>query len=537
MKPTRSPQNQEPDQEIVELLQKLEDHKVEYPPELLAARRAAFVAQVKQHSANKIKEGLPLNGQFNKRLKGLKSITAEYPPELLAARRAAFIAQVEQRSKVEVTEELSSKDQQLLKLFKTIKSVEADYPPKVMAARRSLFRRQIALGGGTSLLDALLSSIRSLFLYKPKMPSMPGMSVMRTSLIVAVLMVAAFVTSLLRDREELLSPAPTQVNVAESSPASTSTSTGEVAKVICKPGYLPPLCLAKEAKQSENLTYQGNGAARPAVAKDTVPGYSGIHKAAYVNDGLYGPGASWVSKSAYSWVKIDLGKSTTINTVTFGRDRLGNFNDGDPGQFIIAVALSDNVYADGNSTNDYVEYTQVYDSKKVGFDGIVSGAETISASFRPTKARFVKITFANAGTAVDEVEVFMAQPFGSDDSPTRRPKDDQPGAVSTFIPVYDTPAPQPTDTHFIPPNTAIPQPTDTAIPPPTDPPPTDIPPTDIPPTHVPPTDIPPTAVPPTDIPPTDIPPTDIPPANTSIPLQPVDTPQATGGSIVRAGGF
>ena len=99
----------------------------------------------------------------------------------------------------------------------------------------------------------------------------------------------------------------------------------------------------------------------------------------YLNDGLYGPGASWISNSAYSWIKIDLGKSTTINTVAFGRDRLGNFNDRDPGSFVIAVALSDNVYADGNSSNDYVEYTEVYDSEQVGFNGIVSGSETIQA--------------------------------------------------------------------------------------------------------------------------------------------------------------
>lgn len=529
MKPNRSPQNQEKDQEIIELLQKLGAQQEVYPPELLAARRAAFVVQIQQQGANKVKASFPVNGQFTKRLKDLKSVQVEYPRDLLAARRAAFIAQVEQRTNVgvEITEELSAKDEQLLRLFKAVKTVEAGYPPNMMAARRSAFRRQIALGGGTSLLDALRSSIQKLFLFKVKMPSIPTANVMRTSLIVAVLMLAAFATSLLRDRGELLSPAPTQANVDSFSPLPTGTNTEEVAKVICKPGYEPPLCLAKEAKQSESLTYQGNGAARPAVAKDTLPGYNGIHKAAYVNDGLYGPGASWVSNSANSWIKIDLGKSTTINTITFGRDRLGNFNDGDPGQFVIAVALSDNVYADGNSNNDYVEYTQVYDSKETGFDGIVSGSETISASFKPVRARFIKITFANARTAVDEVEAFMAQPTGWSDPSTRKPRDKQAPAGATFVPVYDTPAPQPTDTHYIPPNTPIPQPTDTAIPPPPDTA-TPVPPTDVPPTGVPPTPVPPTDVPPTSAPPTDVPPTNPPVANTPIPLEPISTPQPTG---------
>ena len=46
-------------------------------------------------------------------------------------------------------------------------------------------------------------------------------------------------------------------------------------------------------------------------------------------------------------------------------------------------------------------------SKTAGFDGVVSGSETIQANFVPTEARFVKITFENAGTAIDEVEAFM----------------------------------------------------------------------------------------------------------------------------------
>jgi hypothetical protein len=357
---------------------------------------------------------------------------------------------------------------------------------------------------------------------------------MRTSLIIAVLMVAGFATTWLRNRGSVLSPAPTQGQISQTNPVSSLTSTGEAAKVICKPGYEPPLCLAKEFDKSKDLTYQGNGAARPAVAKDTLPGYDGVHKAAYVNDGLYGPGASWISNSPYSWIKIDLGKSTTINTVAFGRDRLGNFNDRDPGQFVIAVALSDDVYADGNSNNDYIEYTQVYNSKLAGFDGVVSGSETVNASFRPVKARFIKITFANPGAAVDEVEVFMAQPSGFSNTPTRRPREDSPASVSTPLPVYNTPLPA---------DTAIPAPTDTAMPAPTDPPPTKTPlppptktprpptstpvPTDPPPTAIPPTDIPPTDVPPTDIPPTDVPPTAVPPADTLIPLQPIDTSPPT----------
>jgi hypothetical protein len=218
----------------------------------------------------------------------------------------------------------------------------------------------------------------------------------------------------------------------------------------------------KEFDKSQDLSFLGNGTARPAVAKDTLPGYSGVHKPAYVNDGLYGPGASWISNSPYSWIKIDLGKTTTINTVAFGRDRLGNFNDRDPGQFIIAVALSDNVYADGNSSNDYTEYTEVFNSDEIGFDGTVSGSETIQAQFGPVMARFIKIIFTNAGTAVDEVEVFMVQPPRQAEYPTKEPKENVPGIGVTLIPTK-TATPPPTDTP-LPTKTATPLPTNTPVP-------------------------------------------------------------------------
>jgi hypothetical protein len=564
----RSPQDHQ-DEEIIKILKSLSGEKVEYPPELLAARRAAFAAQVEQTSKAKIKNQLPLNGQFTKRLKELKSVRAEYPPELLAAQRAAFIAQVEQHTATEmpeelisedqeivelfsslksleteyppellaarraafiarveqhtateVPEELISEDQEIIKLFSSLKSLETDYPPNLIAARRSAFVSQIAQANKISILDALRSSIQNIFRHKIKLPSIPKMEFMRTSLVIAALMVATFVGSLLGNSEQLSTPFATQGEIAQ--PALVlATSTLEEEDVICKPGYVPPLCLAKESNHEENLTFQGNGSARPAVAKDTLPGYSGVHKAAYVNDGLYGPGASWVSKSAYSWIKIDLGKATTINTVAFGRDRLGNLNDRDPGQFVIAVALSDNVYSDGNSSNDLVEYIQVYDSIESGFSGIVSGSETIRAQFGPVMARFVKITFVNPGTAVDEVEVFMVQPPLFVSTPTRKPKDDLPAVIASFMPSStpaptDTATPIPTDTPLptnTPEPTDTPQPTDTSIPDPTNTPrPTKTP----------------TAVPtdppqPTDTP---IPP---PPTNTEEPIiAPTETPLLVG---------
>jgi hypothetical protein len=538
MKRTPSPQNQEPDQEIIDLLKRLESHKAEYPPELLAARRADFLVQIKQARSEKTRQALASNGHFTKHLKELQAVKADYPAELLAARRAAFIAQVEERNAAQVAEELAPNDQELLKLFKAIKSTEAEYqyPAKLMTARRSAFRRQIALGGAVSFLETLRASIHKLFQFKVKMPSMPAANLMRTSLIIAVLMVAAFATSLLRNRAQVFSPAPSQGNASQPVSSPTATLTAEIVTIVCKPGEESPMCPPEELDNSQDLAVHGNGAAKPAVAKDEVGSDNGVHKASTVNDGHDGGG--WVSDSAYSWIKIDLGKVATINTVALDKASLGSYKDRKLGQFVIAVALQD-VYADGNSSNDYTEYTQVYDSEQTNFNGVVSEAATIRAMFNPVKARFVKIIFEDAGTAINEVKVFMAQPFGFVEPPTRRPKDDSSAPViSTSLPIYNTPLPA---------DTAVPAPTNTAIPIPTDPPPTRTPlPTNPPPTRTPrpptstpaptDTDIPPTDVPPTDIPPTDIPPTDVPPVDTPIFLGPLETNPPSPEASTQVGG-
>jgi len=127
MKPISSPQNQGQDQEIIEILKGLDSSNAEYPSDLLAARRAAFIAQVRQYSKDSVREEQSSEDQFIKQLQGLQSVSVEYPRELLTARRAAFIAQVEQHSGVEVKEELFAEDQSIIRLFKSIKAIEPEY--------------------------------------------------------------------------------------------------------------------------------------------------------------------------------------------------------------------------------------------------------------------------------------------------------------------------------------------------------------------------------------------------------------------------
>lgn len=146
------------------------------------------------------------------------------------------------------------------------------------------------------------------------------------------------------------------------------------------------------------------------VVSNTIPNsFSSIHDKNFIVDGFYGNGSSWIDSlsgsGGGSWLKIDLGASYLMDSLSFGRDRLGNFEDRDPGQFTIQTSLFDAVFADGNIADDASEYTTIVDSSALGFSGIISGNDTILSSFTAVEARFILMTFANANAAIDEVEI------------------------------------------------------------------------------------------------------------------------------------
>lgn len=179
----------------------------------------------------------------------------------------------------------------------------------------------------------------------------------------------------------------------------------------CEPGFGNPQCRYQGFDTSRDLAFAG-GPAAPAIASSTIAGYSAIHNEQFINDGQYGNGRSWIGATANSWLKIDLGAAFSIGKVSFGRDRLGNYNDRDPGQFKIEFALSDAIFASGNAAGDNTEYGNAIDSSSFGFNGLINGSNTVMVDFNgtPINARFVKLTFASSGAAIDEVEVFAAVP-------------------------------------------------------------------------------------------------------------------------------
>lgn len=419
-----------------------------------------------------------------KLLEELGSIKSEYPPELLQARRAAFLTQVNELTTAEPEEELSAGDQEIIHLLRALKSAPVEYPPHLMAARRSALLQQMGRAAAPSLWDTVRLSIHRIFQYQPTSRAFPVPGLLRTSLVIVSLILAAFLGALIFSRtEQVFQPSASQ-GIPSPTGASTGvspTGTSETALLICNPEDAVPACPPGELNPKQDLANPGNGTAQPAVSKD------GAYRAAYVNDGHQG--ASWISNSPDSWIKIDLGQVRTINTVSLQNGSSDPSGENTPGQFVIAVALSD-MYADGDSSHDYVEYAQVFHSEQTGFSGKVSPAETIQTRFSPVQARYVKITFKEVGASIKEVGVFMVEPPVLSGQSTHTPGmtltpiqaatlsptttattvstgTGLPTSTDTVLPA-DTPTPLPTNT--------LP-PADTATPVPTDPLPTLAPPT------------------------------------------------------------
>ena len=387
-------------------------------------------------------------------LKELGRLNSAYPPELMAARRAAFLSQVERLGIGEAGEEWSAEDQKIVNLLGALRSAQVDYPADLLAARRSALLSQIDRAVVPSVWDQFRISLHRLFPSKTNISTVRRISFVLVSLLAAVLFGSFFFS---RAQQSLqTTPYPTALEPTSLLP----THTSEVAITICKPGELDPACPPGELVPSQDLAYTGNGSAQPAVSSQ--PDAGGDYKAASVNDGR--DGASWVSNRTNSWIKIDLGQVTTINTVSLQKGSPGPAQENQPGQFVIAVALVD-VYGEGDGSDDSTEYTQVFRSEHTGFSGIVSEAETIKTQFPPVRARFVKITFEKAGAAIENVGVFMVQPPVLAARPTRGPTDD-PLAISSIAVETNTVFPMDTAAS-IPTITALPEATNTPAPLPT----------------------------------------------------------------------
>ncbi|HEY9525929.1 MAG TPA: discoidin domain-containing protein, partial [Anaerolineales bacterium] len=251
-------------------------------------------------------------------LKGLGQFKSRYPSELLAARRAAFLARVEQLTPADAGEVWSAEDHEIINLLGDLRSAQAEYPPELLAARRSALLQQIEYKERVRSRDKARVSLSRKFQSRTTIPTL-----LRFSFIVAGLLAVVLLRSLFfPGTQQTVPPLPLQ-------PAAVSTGTGEAAINVCKPSDTTFSCPAGELDPAQDLADPGNGAAQPAVSSEARSNQDRGQKAAYANDGL--GGTSWVSSSPDGWIKIDLGQVATINTVSLQKGSAGSSRGGNPG--------------------------------------------------------------------------------------------------------------------------------------------------------------------------------------------------------------
>lgn len=184
---------------------------------------------------------------------------------------------------------------------------------------------------------------------------------------------------------------PFNLNAASISIVPTSPVTG--ATVNDGP-YASP-----QGDYAEYTNLQNIALGRSVTVSGTISGYPAIHHSSFLTDGNYGNGRSWIGDSPNSWLTIDLGSVESFHALSFGRDRLGNFDDRDPGQFSIFTS------------NDNVTFTKIFDSSLFGFNGILSFDQTVLADFGIASSRYLKLQLNDFGVAIDEVEIIGAVPL------------------------------------------------------------------------------------------------------------------------------
>ncbi|MFM8271403.1 MAG: DUF1553 domain-containing protein, partial [Gemmata sp.] len=87
-------------------------------------------------------------------------------------------------------------------------------------------------------------------------------------------------------------------------------------------------------------------------------GAPGTHALAFINDGRYGNGRSWISnQSGRGWVEIELAELATIDRVVWARDREGKYADRLPTRYKIEVSADRETWAAVASSDDRAALT------------------------------------------------------------------------------------------------------------------------------------------------------------------------------------
>ena len=108
--------------------------------------------------------------------------------------------------------------------------------------------------------------------------------------------------------------------------ASATMPLAGVRKMLARRGQPYPTVevVIEEPNGPTNLAYVGNGA-KPATALSEFPDPK--HKAAGLNDGIYGNSHSWIGLTPKSWFQVELAKAAKIGRFKLGRDRKEGYRD------------------------------------------------------------------------------------------------------------------------------------------------------------------------------------------------------------------
>jgi hypothetical protein len=94
-----------------------------------------------------------------------------------------------------------------------------------------------------------------------------------------------------------------------------------------------------------------------ATSSGDYPNSPDIHRLAFVHDGKYGNGRSWISnKAGRGWVKLELAEEATVERVLWARDREGKYADRLATRYRIDVSLDGESWAVVASSDDRAAY-------------------------------------------------------------------------------------------------------------------------------------------------------------------------------------
>ncbi len=162
---------------------------------------------------------------------------------------------------------------------------------------------------------------------------------------------------------------------------------------VCTPGFS---CLQQAYDTTNNIAV---GAQTTVSSVIGVP-FSEFHDGSHITDGFYGNGSSWIGATTNAFLEIDLGQMAVVEEVLFGRNRIGPCcEDRQAGSFKIEAAAEDHIFSEVLALTA-VDY---------------SGGQSVKVDFTAgtpelVNAQYLRLTFTNVGTAIDEVEVIGTVP-------------------------------------------------------------------------------------------------------------------------------